>query len=133
MALFKNKFFNWLLVILWAGLIFYLSSRPGLKSGFPWPWDFILRKGAHITEFGVLFLLLYRALSKPKSPPAPPLQGGEQNKKAILVAFLLSALYALSDEYHQSFVSQRAASLYDVAIDSLGILVATFLQARRSR
>lgn len=52
---------NWLPVFLWAAVIFYLSSQPGLKSGLLWPYDFILRKLAHITEYAILFLLIIRA------------------------------------------------------------------------
>ena len=157
----KRIFTRWLPVFLWAGLIFYLSSRSGLSSGLPWPYDFILRKGAHITEFAVLFLLLWRALVNRKSLLVPPRLkswaslkgretplllrqdwphpgealceggGGWQNEKAILLALLLSVIYAISDEYHQSFVAQRFTSPVDVAIDSLGILVAAFWQWRR--
>lgn len=117
-----NKFLkNWLPIILWAGLIFYLSAQPGLKSGMPWPYDFILRKGAHIVEFSILFLLLISAFENYQLPI----------KKALLRAFCLTILYAISDEFHQSFVAERVASLADVAIDSLGVLLLTWWKIRR--
>jgi len=111
----------WLPVILWAGLIFYLSAQPSLKSGLPWPYDFILRKGAHITEFAILFLLFLRAFGSHNF----------SNKKALFWAFALAILYAISDEFHQSFVAQRVASLSDVAIDSFGVLLLTWWKIRQ--
>jgi len=123
--LMKNKllkiFKYWLPVILWAGLIFYLSAQPSLKSGLAWPYDFILRKGAHIVEFSILFLLLISAFGNYRM----------SIKKALLWAFCLTILYAISDEFHQSFVAERVASLADVAIDSLGVLLFTWWQIRR--
>jgi VanZ family protein len=112
---------NWLPVILWAGLIFYLSAQPSLKSDYPWPYDFILRKGAHIVEFAILFMLLLRAFGKYNF----------FTKKALFWAFCLVILYAFSDEFHQSFVAQRVASLADVAIDSFGVLLVTWWRIRR--
>lgn len=130
-----NKFLkNWLPIILWAGLIFYLSAQPSLKSGMPWPYDFILRKGAHITEFAILFLLLISAFGNYMlQPSSAPLIGASEGqvKKALFWAFCLTILYAISDEFHQSFVAERVASLADVAIDSLGVLLLTWWQIRR--
>ena len=129
---------NWLPVILWAGLIFYLSAQPGLKSGYAWPYDFILRKSAHITEFAVLFLLLLRAFgSHNLQSSSAPLSGATEglfpagNKKALLWAFMLAILYAISDELHQSCVVQRVAGASDVVIDSFGVLLLTWWRIRR--
>ena len=94
----------WLPVVLWAGLIFALSSIPHLGTGLG-VWDTVLRKGAHLTEYAVLALLLVRALRR----EAP--------------ALALGILYAASDEFHQSFVRGRHASPIDVGIDSVGLLI----------
>lgn len=102
-------------VVLWCSLIFYLSATPFLKTelGF---WDLILRKIAHMVEFGVLFLLAKRALSG---------SGLGLNRKEVnLVSFVFAMLYAVSDEYHQAFVPGRGPSLIDVCIDTLGIILA---------
>jgi VanZ family protein len=100
------------------GVIFYLSSQPDLKSGFESQTDFILRKLAHITEYGILIFLAWRALS----------DGGEEKKKRyLIVAFIFSVLYAASDEYHQLFVHGRVGSSVDVMIDSMGILISAVL------
>lgn len=101
-------------LILWAGLIFYFSSVPNLKSDFPGAWDFILRKAAHIFEFGILAVLVLRiGLRRENS----------RNKKfAYITALAFSLLYAIGDEYHQSFIAGREMALRDVLIDSLGIV-----------
>jgi len=112
---------NWLPVFLWAGLIFYLSAQPSLKSGMAWPYDFILRKGAHITEFAIFFMLLLRAFGSHNISP----------KKALLWAFCLVILYAISDEFHQLLVSGRVGTPSDVVIDSLGIFLLTWWRIRR--
>lgn len=76
-------------------------------------YDVFWRKLAHATEFGILNLLLFRAF-----------WGQEFNfKKALVWSFLLSVIYAFSDELHQYFVPDRECRLKDVGIDSLGILL----------
>lgn len=103
---------NWLPVFLWAGLIFYLSSVPNLNSGFAAFWDVFLRKLAHSGEFGILFLLVFRALRFGE---------GISFKKALLWSFAIAIFYAFSDEFHQYFVAERQAKMKDVLIDGLGI------------
>lgn len=122
----RLRIFNlWIPVIFWCAVIFYFSSIPGLAG--PWEkWDFFLRKAAHVTEYAILAFLFLRALRGHK------LERGSE----ILWAFLLSLLYAAGDEFHQSFVPERAASLMDVVIDSvgcaLGILLKIFSKCRRT-
>jgi VanZ family protein len=101
----------WLPVVLWAGVIFALSSVPSLSSGLG-GWDYLLRKCAHMTEYAVLAFLLARAIGR----EAP--------------AFVAGVLYAASDELHQSFVRGRHASPVDVAIDSVGLLIGLALWRR---
>ncbi|USN53243.1 MAG: VanZ family protein [Candidatus Nomurabacteria bacterium] len=104
----------WIPVLLWAGLIFGLSSIAGLRSSFPSNIDFILRKFAHATEFGILSALLYRALSQ---------QGNHLSPRRLFLAFLLAALYAASDEWHQGFVQDRVPAWHDVGIDAIGAFI----------
>jgi len=101
----------WLPVIIWAGLIFCLSSIPHLRTSLK--YDFILRKIAHITEYFILTFLLYRAFK------------GSFNMNItqfFIYPATLSFLYAVSDEFHQSFVPGRSASIRDVLIDTIGII-----------
>ncbi len=100
-------------------IIFYLSAQPNLHSGLG-PWDTLLRKLAHMTEFVLLWWLWWRALGY--GHPGPSI--------AIAIG------YAISDEVHQSFVDGRHGSPWDVAIDSLGVGLAgltVVLRARASR
>jgi VanZ family protein len=98
----SNALAAWAPVVLWAAVIFVLSSVPGLGTDLG-IWDTILRKGAHITEYAILAVLLVRALGR----DAP--------------AFLLGLAYAGTDELHQHFVRGRHASPVDVAIDAMGL------------
>jgi VanZ family protein len=108
---------------------FQHSSRiigPFLHRLFPHLSDEIIhsavvtvRKCAHLTEYAVLALLLWRALRKPAQPGPAPWQWS----KAGLVLALV-ALYAASDEFHQAFVPSRQASVWDVLLDTTGAAIA---------
>jgi VanZ family protein len=101
----RSRLFTvWLPVLVWAAVIFTLSSIPSLSTGLG-TWDTILRKGAHLTEYAVLGGLLYRAL------------GREPLALAVGIA------YAATDELHQYFVRGRHASPVDVAIDAVGVAI----------
>jgi VanZ family protein len=93
--------------ILLMAVIFALSAQPDLNSGLG-VWDLILRKCAHMTEFGLLWLLWWRALG----------YGNRAVPAAIAVG------YAITDEIHQSLVDGRVAAIHDVLIDSAGVLIA---------
>ena len=101
----------WLPVIVWAAVIFLFSSIPSLGTGLG-VWDTILRKGAHMTEYAILGLLLLRALGRE------------------LPAFALGIAYAITDEIHQHFVRGRHASPIDVLIDTAGVAIGIFLVSR---
>lgn len=104
---------RWLLAIAWMALIFALSSQSKLPSPDD-PWiNFLFKKTAHFTVFGILAVLLWRAL-----PRAP---------RSWLWAWLLTALYAVSDEFHQVFVASRTPTARDVIIDMCGAATALAL------
>ncbi|HWI08476.1 MAG TPA: VanZ family protein [Solirubrobacteraceae bacterium] len=88
-------------------LIFGLSATPDLSSGLG-AWDLVLRKLAHITIYGVLWLTLARA-ARWRRP---------------VLAGVIALLYAISDELHQSFVEGRRGSPVDVGFDAMGIVLA---------
>jgi VanZ family protein len=102
---------TWVPVVLWAGLIFGLSSVPDLGTGLG-TWDTVLRKLAHFGEYAVLGFLLVRAVGR------EPLAVG------------LGIAYAGSDELHQHFVRGRHAAVRDVAIDAAGVLLGVLLTRR---
>ena len=127
----------WLPVLVWMALIFTGSSDshssehssrfivPLLHWLFPEmspehveDIHFFIRKCAHLTEYAILGLLVWRALHQSKNDlPAWswPKVGG-----TLLVVFL----YATSDEIHQIFVPTRTARFWDVVIDTLGAAIA---------
>jgi VanZ family protein len=113
MPAFSRALSLWLPVLAWAALIFLFSSIPSLGTGLG-VWDTILRKGAHMTEYAILGLLLLRALGRE------------------LPALALAIGYAVTDEIHQHFVEGRHASPVDVLIDTAGVL-AGFLILRLVR
>jgi VanZ family protein len=100
-------------------LIFFLSAQPDLNSGLG-TLDTVLRKLAHMAEFGLLWLLWWRAL-------------GARHAAA---AVAITLLYAASDELHQHFVEGRHGSVLDWCIDAAGVGLAglaVVLRARRRR
>ncbi len=94
--------------------IFFLSAQPDLNSGLG-TWDTILRKLAHMAEYAALWFLWWRAF----------------RYRRALAAAMIAIGYAVTDEYHQTFVDGRTGSAADVVIDSLGIATALLLVARR--
>ncbi|MBA7689010.1 hypothetical protein ES703_97502 [subsurface metagenome] len=117
-----NKFIVfWLPVLVWAGFIFWLSSIPDLKTDLE--QDFLLRKIAHILEYAILCFLLIRALVKEKL----------SNKKIAIYSIIFAIFYALSDEYHQTFIQGRQGSFKDIGINSVGILLMAWLWYYKSR
>jgi VanZ family protein len=75
----------------------------------------LVRKCAHLTEYTVFALLLWRALRKPvKNDPRSWIW------REARLTLLIVALYAASDEFHQSFVQTRTALVSDVFVDTAG-------------
>lgn len=90
----------------------------GLSSEQLHTLNFIVRKGAHLTEYAILTTLCF----------AMGTFGFQQPWKSVLpFAVLGSAIFAVTDEIHQSFVPNRGASLVDVLIDITGALLAVGL------
>ncbi|MBC8002178.1 MAG: VanZ family protein, partial [Opitutaceae bacterium] len=70
-----------------------------------------VRKTAHLTEYAVLALLVWRARRQPQ-PGDFPVWRGRDGRWTLLICLL----YAATDEWHQSFVPNREAALHDVFI-----------------
>ena len=103
----------WAPVYLYAALIFVVSSIPRvLPPQIRIPF---LDKGLHMIEYGLLGFLLTRALFH-DSP-----SGLRQNFRFWAVLFAL--LYGVSDEWHQSFVPMREASVWDALFDGVGAAI----------
>ncbi|MCC6639002.1 VanZ family protein [Candidatus Falkowbacteria bacterium] len=99
------------LLLMWMGVIFYFSSLPQPVSHLEWSFELLLRKLAHFFEYFVLcFLVFWVSVGRMRS------------RYALVVSIVGACLYAISDEYHQSFVPGRHATLMDIGIDLFGIL-----------
>ncbi len=107
--------------------------RPLLKALFPKLSEeglelahFLIRKSAHFCEYAVFGLLASRALSTSSHIFL--------RRSWFRISLLLIVAYALLDEYHQSFVPSRTASIYDSVIDVVGGLTAlTIVKLQRGR
>lgn len=88
-------------------------SPPGIEEV-----HFLIRKAGHLTEYAVLCILYWWALAPPKTaePPAPP----RFSPRRAALAIGLAMVFAATDEFHQSFVPSRGASVEDVLIDTVG-------------
>jgi VanZ family protein len=135
----------WLPLLIWLGVIFVGSTnlmsaehtsrfivpfllwlKPGMSPRTIWIILVVMRKCAHITEYAILALLLWRAL---RSIPA-------LSKKMWIsfgVVLMGSALFAASDEFHQSFVKSRTPSVGDVLLDVGGALLGLLIGASFAR
>jgi hypothetical protein len=109
---------------------FLLWLKPGMSPHAIWIILVVIRKCAHVTEYAVLALLLWRAL---RSVPA-------LRTKMFLVfgAVLVGcAVFAASDEFHQTFVKSRTPSVRDVLLDVagafLGLLIGVSFARRHPR
>ena len=132
----------WLPPVLWAAAIFAGSSTvlssehtaPLIETivdaifGHPLQPSqfnvihFLVRKAGHLTEYAILSALIFRAIRGERSG---------WNWRWASMAIVIAALYASTDEFHQSFVPGRTPSVWDVLIDTTGATLAQVLFFRR--
>ncbi len=105
----------WLPVVVWMGVIFYLSAQPDLPQPHVVWADLVISSVAHAFVFGVLAVLWARALG--------------ERRHALILAFGLTVLYALTDEFHQAFVPGRHPDVGDLVCDGLGAILGLGLWA----
>ena len=103
----------WLPPILYAFIIFCLSSQSSLSVGPDIPH---IDKLYHTGIYFIFALLLWRAFHY-YSPPF-------LQKRAIWCALICTILFGMSDEWHQLFVSFRHADVFDLMFDSVGASLA---------
>ena len=112
------RIFSWTLVAAYMGIIFYLSSLATVHVPSPFPqFDKVL----HFHLYLGLAFLVTNALP------------GEHARKRFLYAFLIAAVYGISDELHQYFVPPRECSFYDWLADAAGSWVGTWLYLKSER
>ena len=118
-----KKLDPWLPPLVLMAVIFFFSGQPNLNSGLGWI-DTVGRKFVHASEYAFLCFLWWRAL-----------RTRLDITKALASAWVITAAYAATDEYHQTFTTGRHGTWVDVAIDAMGagIFVLLMLRARRNQ
>lgn len=135
----------WTPAIVWAGVIFYMSTRTfGAAFSNHLLGEFLaalhlevsnhtfgllatgFRKLGHLTEYAIFAIFLYHALGDDHR--------SLWNPRKALACILLAGLYSLTDEFHQRFVPGRGPSIVDCGIDTigatLGMVIVYFAGAR---
>ena len=133
-----NRLRAWLPAVLWAALIFAMSTdsmseahtrswiepllrriAPSLSPDAVQAVHEAVRKLAHLSEYFVFFLTLEHGFRR-----------GSAVRRGIVPACALAvaALYSLADEGHQLFVASRGASLVDCGLDTLGAGLAALVK-----
>jgi VanZ family protein len=126
-----QSFLPWIPVIVWAGVIFYMSTRtfgPSFSNRLLGDilavfhlevsrhsfdlLEFGVRKLGHFTEYSIFAIFLYHALGQDDP--------GSWNSRKALASILLAGLYSLTDEFHQRFVPGRGPSIVDCGFDTIG-------------
>jgi VanZ family protein len=92
---------------------FLLWLKPDISVETVAQIHFFVRKLGHLAEYAILATLLWRAFDKS--------QRGFQ--RAAATAFVIAAVYASLDEFHQSFIPSRTGALQDVLIDLCGAML----------
>jgi len=119
---FDSRLARWLAVGAWMALIFFLSAQSQLPSPND-PWlNFLFKKSGHFIAYAILAFLFWRALPT--------------SRLVWAWSWLLTVLYACTDEFHQSFVENRHPAVRDVIIDACGAATALLIiwyAQRRSR
>jgi VanZ family protein len=108
------QLYNWIPALLVMSVIFWFSSQPSSNlPNFDWA-DTVIKKGGHMLGYALLAWAYWRALHF------------QPNTSGL--AWLLAILYAITDEYHQSFVTGRFPSATDVFVfDNLGALLSLWI------
>ncbi len=111
-----GRVFGWGPAALWAAVLFLLSEWSGLGLGLP--------SGADKLVHGGLFLILGLFLAWGRRKTGSGV--------SLFLFFLIGVGYGALDEWHQSFVPGRDASLGDWVADSAGVMLGLVLFSRFS-
>ncbi len=80
---------------------------------------FLVRKGAHVAEFTILSVLTFFLAHS----------YGLKNIVCTIISLGYCLLFAVTDEFHQLFVSGRSAEIRDVLVDFCGGIIANIVIA----
>ena len=104
---YQKGVFRWIPAILVMSIIYLVSSQPSAQLPQFGLVDVLVKKGSHMIGYATLAWAYAYALDG-------------VGRRRLWWTFGLAVLYALTDEYHQTFVPGRNGSLWDVGIDALG-------------
>src|SRR2546421_6703104 len=138
-----NRFWRYGPLVLWAVLIFIGSGNvlsaahtsillravrwlfPNVRDESLAVFHLLVRKAGHLTEYAIFALLAARAFRDSSHDLL--------RRHWFWVSFIIAIAYALTDEFRQSFVPSRTASIYDSLIDSIGALIGLMIIWLRGR
>lgn len=100
---------HWAPVLLYCGIIVYLSSQSHPSQHLPSFLFGMSDKILHALEYGILGILLYRAFHQTTSAIG-----------SIILSIICVVVFGISDEIHQWFVPNRQADSWDLLADTLG-------------
>lgn len=140
-----NSFVWWIFVILWAGLIFFMSSMDTNESNCKSKTiiNDVVEKSVETTnEFGITdkhpsknkMNQVIEKLNYPLRKAAHASEyfiftililialknSGVKGNKKFIIALVICFIYACTDEYHQTFVNGRTGQFSDILIDTFG-------------
>lgn len=123
---------SWVAVAVWFAVIFAFSHQAhsgAVTEEYLHDYNVPVRKLAHITEFAIMFSLIRFAAS------VDAVKRHWSSNRLNVVAYLLTLLCAFFDEWHQSMVPGRSATLTDTVVDSFGAMIAwtVFYSVQRMR
>jgi hypothetical protein len=132
----SQRAFKGLLLIAWMAVIYYLSDQPNsnqVTEEIFGSLNYFVRKGSHMAEYAILFWFALWFQSSFGKEPATDCQDADKKQfgrvlqrllQRFLPPLLLCFFYAVSDEWHQSFVPGRSALFSDILIDMTGSALA---------
>jgi len=111
---------RWLPALFVMALIFIFSSQPGDRLPNFLDWDYVVKKTSHVVVYGLLALSYLHLFG--------------YERKYYWLAWAMALLYAGTDEFHQSFIPHRTATLFDALIfDDFGAAIALLLHCKYLR
>jgi VanZ family protein len=116
----------WMLVGLYAGGIFVLSSLSHPPTVSSWDLPYLDKLYHFLTYSGLTFVLIRALCLSCATRPSIAL---------FLWAALLSTVYGALDEFHQAFIPERVMSMYDLLADAMGasMVASVWLNVQRRR
>ena len=135
---FNRTFPYWIPVLLWLAVIAFESFRLSAALTGPYLWQLLgwlhvrmsphafarfhhlLRKGGHVTGYGILCLLLFRAWFHTLSARTLKI-------RCAILALSMTLLTAMLDEWHQTFDPSRTGTIRDVGLDLIGGILFLFV------